>query len=182
MGKFKYMRFPDGITFLPLPLLSTKWPETSQQLLLQFRMPSRRGRSAAMIIPSKHTQKDPYAVVLKIALSDYVPVASESVSPCIHYYFFVTLTEGRIYTGNIYICGREEEHYHVANKHRNGIEDHDKNGSCSNRSPIRHKRPISIGLMSMAKCRLNQNIHFLELTRWPWLSCKVIFLISNSKG
>jgi hypothetical protein len=70
-----------------------------------------------MIIPSKHTQKDPSPVMLKIALSDYVPVASISQS-MYTLLFFVSLTEGRIYTGNIYICGREED-IRVANKHKN---------------------------------------------------------------
>lgn len=41
---------------------------------------TKRGRSAAMIIINKHTQKDPSPIMLKIALSDYVPGASVSQS------------------------------------------------------------------------------------------------------
>jgi hypothetical protein len=127
-------------------------------------MPSRRGRSAAMIIPSKHTQKDPSPVMLKIALSDYVPVASISQS-MYTLLFFVSLTEGRIYTGNIYICGREDD-IPVANKHRNDIEDHDTNGNCSSyRSPNNSiKDPIPLDDVH-GQVQINQNIHFLELTR-----------------
>ncbi|KAG6763352.1 hypothetical protein POTOM_030766 [Populus tomentosa] len=126
-------------------------------------MPSRRGRSAAMIIPSKHAQKDPSPIMLKIALSDYVPVAriSQSMYTLL---FSVNLTEGRIYTGNVYICGREEG-IPVVNKHRNGIEDHDTNGSCSYRSPNNCiKDPIPLDDVH-GQVQINQNIHFLELTR-----------------
>jgi len=118
-----------------------------------------------MIIPSKHTQKDPSPVMLKIALSDYVPVASISQSMYTLLFFFVSLTEGRIYTGNVYICGREED-IRVASKHKNGIEDHDTNGSCSSyRSPNNCiKDPIPLDDVH-GQVQINQNIHFWELTR-----------------
>ncbi|KAJ6909058.1 hypothetical protein NC652_020119 [Populus alba x Populus x berolinensis] len=64
----------------------------------------------------------------------------------------------RIYTGNIYICEREEG-IPVTNKHGKGIEDHDTNESCYYRSPDNCvKDPIPSDDVH-GQVQINQNNH-----------------------